>query len=81
MHHREGSEVQFDARIAVRIYLNVAGELNAALRSARVLPVRRWSAGRRCPELTVKYLVNSSGSLRLGSTENVAIAGPFGLAS
>lgn len=74
-----GQNVLFDARIAVRIYLTVAGDL------APSLAVRDVSASLDLPvggvrgTLTVDYTVANTGNVRLGGQESVRVTGPLGI--
>ena len=75
----EGQRINVDRRIAARVYLRVAGELNPAVAVESVElrydnPVNPLGGG----EAVVVYQVRNTGNVRLGGTGTVAVNGPFG---
>lgn len=76
-----GRELDVDSRIAIRIYLAVDGELEPRLAVDGLQTSYRLSPNGITGDLTVSYLVRNSGNVRLGTAEQIQVAGPFGTAS
>ena len=77
----DNKEVLFDARIAVRIYLTVAGELTPRLEVRDLETTFDLSSNGLTGTLTVDYVVANDGNLRLGGDESISVTGPFGVAA
>ncbi|MFX0595046.1 WxL protein peptidoglycan domain-containing protein [Melissospora conviva] len=74
-----GQRINVDRRIAARVYLRVAGELNPAVAVESVdlrydNPLNPVGGG----EAVIVYQVRNTGNVRLGGTGTVTITGPFG---
>lgn len=76
----DGSEVLFDARIAVRIYLHVPGDRHPVLTTDDVEVTFDTSPHRLRGTLTVEHTLANDGNVRLGVRESVRVTGPFGIA-
>lgn len=76
----DDKEVLFDARIAVRIYLTVPGDLTPKLEVRDLETTFDLSSNGLTGTLTVDYTVANPGNVRLGGEEVVSAAGPFGVA-
>ncbi|WP_134321758.1 WxL protein peptidoglycan domain-containing protein [Cumulibacter soli] len=69
----DGNEVLFDARIAVRLYLTVSGELTPRL-AVEDLAVDYGSNGHQLTgDVTVTYTVRNRGNVRLAADETVSL--------
>lgn len=73
-----GEKVDFDARIAVRIYLNVRGAIAPALIPDDIRTSFELDASQLTGTLRVNYALANTGNVRLGAEETVAVRGPFG---
>ena len=75
----DGQRINVDRRIAARVYLRVAGELNPAVAVESVdlrydNPLNPVGGG----EAVIVYQVRNTGNVRIGGTGTVTISGPFG---
>lgn len=77
----DGSEVLFDARIAVRVYLSVPGERRPVLTLDDLEVTYDPAPYGLTGTVTVGYLLANDGNVRLGLGEVVRVSGPFGIAS
>jgi hypothetical protein len=76
----QGQNVELEQRVALRVYVRVAGELKPGITVTNVRAdykpgARPWQAGTS----TVTYTVANTGNIRLGFTPSVSVEGPFGL--
>ena len=72
--------VQLTSRVGVRLHLRVAGELAAHVLATD--PEVRWNPGWNpfgSGDLSVSYLLQNTGNVRLGTDSQLQVAGPFGL--
>jgi len=74
-----GEPVVLDARIAIRIYLTVDGELRPQLAVEELTTDFDLSANQLTGTLTVDYVVVNDGNVRLGADETIRVEGPFGI--
>jgi hypothetical protein len=75
-----GQRVDVDRRVAVRLYLRVAGPLRPAIsidqiRVAYDAPL----FGVTTAPVTITYRIRNTGNTRLAGTERASVAGPFGV--
>ncbi|WP_103500389.1 MULTISPECIES: WxL protein peptidoglycan domain-containing protein [Streptomyces] len=77
-----GNAVALDARVGVRTHLRVAGELAPRVELTDVRATYRTSWNPFRPgTVEVSWTVANTGNVRLGSAQDVEVAGPFGLGS
>lgn len=78
----DGAQAQLASRVGARVHLRVSGDLVVALEPTVVRA--EWVPGANpfAPGLVrVTYEVANTGNVRVGSTSEVTVAGPFGLGS
>lgn len=79
---RQDEGVVVRHRIGVRVHLQVAGEITPALEMSDVTASFTPTWNPLSPgTLRVDYTVTNAGNVRLGASEGIDVAGPFGLAA
>jgi len=76
----DGKTVTLDRRTGTRLYIRVAGPVQAQLAVTNVSTDYHHGANPLGGSATVTFRVENTGNVRLGGTASVSVAGPFGLA-